>query len=86
VVVVEHDPDIIRAAEHLIDLGPAAGEKGGELLYSGPAKDFEKKATLLKNVDDRIIIYGPFILVLLCSSLYFLNYKYIKANFDISFG
>jgi len=44
VVVVEHDPDIIRAAEHLIDLGPAAGEKGGELLYSGPAKDFEKLA------------------------------------------
>lgn len=44
VVVVEHDPDIIRSAEHLIDLGPAAGEKGGELLYSGPASSFEKKA------------------------------------------
>lgn len=36
VVVVEHDPDVIRAADHLVDLGPGAGEAGGELLYSGP--------------------------------------------------
>ena len=42
VVVVEHDVDIIRAAEHLVDLGPEAGEKGGELLYSGPSSDYEK--------------------------------------------
>jgi excinuclease ABC subunit A len=45
VVVVEHDTDIIRSAEHLIDLGPEAGEKGGELLYAGPSKDFEKKGS-----------------------------------------
>ncbi len=36
VVVVEHDPEILRGADHIVDLGPGAGEKGGELLYSGP--------------------------------------------------
>jgi excinuclease ABC subunit A len=36
-VVVEHDPLIIGAAEYLADLGPGAGELGGHLLYAGPA-------------------------------------------------
>jgi excinuclease ABC subunit A len=36
-VVVEHDPDLIRAADRIVDLGPGAGERGGELLYAGPA-------------------------------------------------
>jgi excinuclease ABC subunit A len=36
VVVVEHDPAIITAADHLLDMGPAAGEGGGRLLYQGP--------------------------------------------------
>ena len=35
VVVVEHDPDIIRGADHVIDLGPGAGERGGSVIYSG---------------------------------------------------
>ena len=35
VVVVEHDPEIIRSADCLVDLGPGAGERGGELLYVG---------------------------------------------------
>ena len=35
-VVVEHDPAIIRAADNLLDLGPGAGEKGGEITYFGP--------------------------------------------------
>ncbi|MFD2718923.1 excinuclease ABC subunit UvrA [Hymenobacter monticola] len=34
--VVEHDLDVIRQADWLVDVGPAAGEKGGEILYSGP--------------------------------------------------
>jgi excinuclease ABC subunit A len=34
--VVEHDLDIIRRAEWIVDVGPAAGERGGEILYSGP--------------------------------------------------
>lgn len=38
VVVVEHDLDIIRAADTLIDIGPGAGEKGGEIVYQGPAE------------------------------------------------
>ena len=42
VVVVEHDPDIIRSADHLIDIGPGAGELGGELIFSGAFKDFIK--------------------------------------------
>ena len=36
VLVVEHDPDIIRAADHLIDLGPGPGRDGGRVLYNGP--------------------------------------------------
>src|ERR1700736_2179803 len=35
VLVVEHDPDTILAADHVIDLGPGAGELGGKLLFSG---------------------------------------------------
>ena len=37
VVVVEHDPEIIRAADCLIDLGPRAGENGGEVVFKGVA-------------------------------------------------
>ncbi|MGD9283894.1 MAG: excinuclease ABC subunit UvrA [Desulfobacterales bacterium] len=36
VVVVEHDPEIIRESDFLLDLGPRAGEKGGEVMYFGP--------------------------------------------------
>ena len=36
VFVVEHDLDMIRRADWLVDVGPAAGEKGGHVLYSGP--------------------------------------------------
>ena len=34
--VVEHELDVIRHADWIVDVGPAAGEKGGEILYSGP--------------------------------------------------
>jgi excinuclease ABC subunit A len=36
VVVVEHDPDIVGAAEHVVDMGPRAGEAGGEVVFEGP--------------------------------------------------
>jgi len=36
VVVVEHDPEIIKAAEHVVDMGPRAGEAGGEVVFEGP--------------------------------------------------
>lgn len=41
VVVVEHDADIIRAADHVIDLGPGAGADGGHLTGSGPPATLE---------------------------------------------
>jgi excinuclease ABC subunit A len=40
VLVVEHDPEIVRSAEHIIDLGPNAGELGGEVLFCGPMAEF----------------------------------------------
>lgn len=36
IVIVEHDADIIRAADELIDIGPLAGVNGGEVVYQGP--------------------------------------------------
>ena len=35
VVLVEHDPELIALADHVLELGPGAGERGGEVLYSG---------------------------------------------------
>ncbi len=35
VIVVEHEEEVIRAADHLIDIGPEAGERGGEVVFSG---------------------------------------------------
>ncbi|MGO9598301.1 MAG: excinuclease ABC subunit UvrA [Isosphaeraceae bacterium] len=43
-VVVEHDHDLIRASDHLVDLGPGAGQSGGTLLYSGPTSEFARVA------------------------------------------
>jgi excinuclease ABC subunit A len=40
VVVVEHDAAIISEADHLVDIGPLAGERGGELMYQGDLKTF----------------------------------------------
>src|SRR5205814_10231479 len=36
VLVVEHDPETIQAADHVIDLGHVPGEHGGKLLFAGP--------------------------------------------------
>jgi len=41
-VVVEHDHDLIRGSDHVVDLGPGAGAAGGQVLYSGPLADFSK--------------------------------------------
>ncbi len=38
IIVVEHDPDIMISADHIIDMGPLAGSNGGEVIYAG---DFE---------------------------------------------
>ncbi len=39
VLVVEHDEDTIRTADHIIDIGPGAGINGGEIMFSGPPED-----------------------------------------------
>lgn len=36
VVVVEHEPAVMRAADHIVDLGPGHGESGGQIVYAGP--------------------------------------------------
>ena len=41
IFVVEHDLDMMRCADWLVDVGPAAGEGGGEVLYSGPPAGLE---------------------------------------------
>jgi len=51
VVVVEHDEDIIRAADYIIDIGPKAGRLGGEVIYQGPVSD------LTKNTDSYTVKY-----------------------------
>jgi excinuclease ABC subunit A len=35
IIVVEHDPDVMRSADYILDLGPGAGERGGELVFEG---------------------------------------------------
>ncbi|MFP3870199.1 MAG: excinuclease ABC subunit UvrA, partial [Syntrophobacteria bacterium] len=42
VVVVEHDPEIIRSSDYLIDLGPGAGGHGGEVVYAGPTSAVDR--------------------------------------------
>ena len=42
VLVVEHDPEMIAAADHLIDIGPFAGTYGGEVVFSGPYDELLK--------------------------------------------
>ncbi len=42
VIIVEHDEEIIRAADYIIDIGPEAGRLGGEVVYEGDMKDLKK--------------------------------------------
>ncbi len=35
VIVVEHDPDVIKVADHVVDVGPGAGSQGGQIVYEG---------------------------------------------------
>ncbi len=44
VVVVEHDEEIIRSADYIIDMGPLAGRLGGEVIYQGKVAELEKKS------------------------------------------
>jgi excinuclease ABC subunit A len=44
-IIVEHDGDIIRSAEWIIDMGPGAGEDGGEIIFSGTMEKLKKSKT-----------------------------------------
>lgn len=45
VIVVEHDEEIIRAADYIIDIGPKAGRLGGEVVYQGNVEGLEKNTS-----------------------------------------
>jgi excinuclease ABC subunit A len=47
VVVVEHDEEIIRSADYIIDIGPLAGRHGGEIVFQGSKNEIEKTETSL---------------------------------------
>jgi excinuclease ABC subunit A len=49
VLVVEHDKEMIMEADHVIDMGPAAGEHGGEVVGEGTPKQFSKAKTLTND-------------------------------------
>jgi excinuclease ABC, A subunit len=53
VVVVEHDEDIIKSADEIIDVGPLAGRLGGEIVFQGSLKELTKANTLTADY-----IYG----------------------------
>ena len=46
VIVVEHDPDVIKIADHIVDVGPRAGAGGGEIVFEGSYADLLKADTL----------------------------------------
>ena len=49
VIIVEHDEDIIRSADHIIDLGPGAGSEGGEIVAEGTIKNLLKSKSLTSS-------------------------------------
>lgn len=49
VIVVEHDPDVIKIADHIIDVGPRAGRYGGEIVYEGSYENLLTSRTLTGN-------------------------------------
>ena len=60
VVVVEHDEDMMRTADFLVDMGPEAGHLGGEIVFAGHYNDLKGKDTLTaKYLDDLVRIEIP---------------------------
>ena len=47
VVVVEHDRGFIEAADHVVELGPGSGERGGEIVFAGPQAEFRRSTRSL---------------------------------------
>jgi excinuclease UvrABC ATPase subunit len=54
VLVVEHKPEVIAIADHVVDLGPGAGSEGGEVVFAGPVDSLRKSGTLTgRHLADR---------------------------------
>jgi excinuclease UvrABC ATPase subunit len=53
VIVVEHDPDVMKVADHVIDMGPGAGDAGGEVVFEGSFADLRHGDTLTGRYLDR---------------------------------
>ncbi|MBI3681503.1 MAG: excinuclease ABC subunit UvrA [Acidobacteria bacterium] len=47
ILVVEHDADVMRAADHIVDLGPGAGEAGGRIVFQGSYQELAERGTCL---------------------------------------
>ena len=60
VIVVEHDEETIRSADHVVDIGPGAGEHGGGIVYSGPVPGLlsSKKSITGRYLDGRALDRG----------------------------
>src|ERR1700751_3072953 len=61
IVVVEHDADVLRSADHLLDLGPGAGEYGGKLLAAGTVEEVQRNPDSLtrRYLSGRLTIPVP---------------------------
>ncbi|WP_167956156.1 excinuclease ABC subunit UvrA [Anaerosporobacter faecicola] len=49
VIVVEHDREMIKQADHIIEIGPGAGVEGGSVVYQGPYEEYRKADTILSQ-------------------------------------
>ncbi len=58
-VVVEHEEAVMRAADHLIDLGPGAGQHGGEIVYQGPIEVPSSKGQVPRKKSSKSPISNP---------------------------
>jgi excinuclease UvrABC ATPase subunit len=57
VLVVEHKPEVIAIADHVVDLGPGAGTNGGSLCYEGPVEGLRGSDTVTgEHLDDRVTV------------------------------
>ena len=61
VLVVEHKPEAIAIADHVVDLGPKAGTAGGQVMYEGTVEGLRKSDTITgRHLDDRATIKSEF--------------------------
>ena len=61
VLVVEHEPETIEIADHVVDLGPGAGTAGGEVVFEGSVEELRDSDTLTgKHLDDRSGVKSEF--------------------------